>query len=164
MFFFMLAAFKIDLPVFHFFSLVSSDLNSFYNLTKSSIENIGVNINFDPDVRIITPPWPQLALYFLVDMSMEDVRPVLKEIFLQEYTFSPAVRMETCSRPDSHAIHQLLRYNLYNEFQLFSSVYRSRLFRFHKVYYPLLIYSSSSSCIQLSNIRLKAVLEVATPV
>ena len=38
------------------FSLVSSDLNSFYNLTKSSIENIGVNINFDPDVRIITPP------------------------------------------------------------------------------------------------------------
>ena len=53
---FMLAAFKIDLPVFHFFSLVSFELNSFYNLTKSSIENIGVNINFDPDVRIITPP------------------------------------------------------------------------------------------------------------
>ena len=54
--FFVLPAFKIDLPVLHFFSLVSSDLNSFYNLTKSSIENIGVNINFDLDVRIITPP------------------------------------------------------------------------------------------------------------
>ena len=54
--FLMLPAFKIDLPVLHFFSLVSSDLNSFYNLTKSSIENIGVNINFDLDVRIITPP------------------------------------------------------------------------------------------------------------
>ena len=46
--------FSIILDCMH---LLPSDLNSFYNLTKSSIKNIRVNINFDPDFPVyLLPP------------------------------------------------------------------------------------------------------------
>ena len=46
--------FSIILDCMH---LLPSDLNSFYKLTKSSIKNIRVNINFAPDVPVyLLPP------------------------------------------------------------------------------------------------------------
>lgn len=60
---------------------------------------------------------PDHSLRFILDRHVHGRRSSCpQEIFLQEYTFSPAVRIETCSRPDSHAIHQLLHCNLYSEF------------------------------------------------